>query len=88
MSEQLISDNVLIEHEMVHALRTNRAAFEEFMDIKTDMTKTYDRVEWCFLEILLGKLGFALEWIKWIMTCVTTVTYSVLINEKAHGFCG
>lgn len=84
--ERLILYNVLIAHEMVYALRTNGAASSNFMTIKTNMSKAYDRVKWSFLEILFGKLGYKPKWINLIMICVTTVTYSVLINEKAHGF--
>lgn len=71
---------------MVHALRTNVAASEDFMAVKTDMSKAYDIVEWCFLEKLMEKLGFDSQWIKWIMYCVSSVTYSVLINDKSHDF--
>lgn len=83
---RLITDNVIISHELVHALRTNGPAAAEYMAIKTDMSKAYDRVEWCFLEKLMVKLGFNSKWVSWIMRCVTSVTYSVLVNERAHGF--
>ena len=43
---------------MFHGLRTNNAYKEKFMAIKTDMSKTYDRVEWSFMEQLLLKMGF------------------------------
>lgn len=43
---------------MVHGLRKNDSMGKQFMAIKTDMSKAYDRVEWCFLETLLEKLGF------------------------------
>ena len=33
----------------------------------------------------MRKLGFQEEWIRLIMTCVTTVSYSVLINGKPEG---
>ncbi|XP_019101856.1 PREDICTED: uncharacterized protein LOC109133305 [Camelina sativa] len=55
------------------------------MAIKTDMSKAYDRVEWHFVEHLLRKFGFCEKWISWIMWCVTSVQYRVLINGHPHG---
>ena len=50
--------------------------------MKVDMNKAYDHVEWDFLEAVLGKLGFNDIWITWIMECVESITYSVIINGK------
>lgn len=86
VSGRLISDNIRIANEMVHALRTNPNCDEDFIAIKTDMSKAYDRVEWNFLKELFLRLGFDRKWIQWIMVCVRSVTYSVLLNGNLYGF--
>jgi len=44
------------------------------------MSKTYDRVEWSFLEKMMIRLGFDEQWVSTIMKCVTTVTYCIKVN--------
>lgn len=80
-----ISDNILVAHEMVHALRTKSGIAETSMAIKTNMSKAYDRVEWSFIETLLERMGFARLWVNWIMACISSVTYTVLMNGEQHG---
>ena len=60
---RLISDSILIAHEMFHGLRTNKSCQNKFMAIKTDMSKAYDRIEWNFIEALLHKMGFDTHWV-------------------------
>ncbi|CAA7037615.1 unnamed protein product [Microthlaspi erraticum] len=82
---RLISDNILIVQEMFHGLRTNKSCKGKFMAVKTDMSKAYDRVEWPFVEALMRKMGFAEQWIVWMMRCITSVKYKVLINGQPRG---
>lgn len=70
---------------MIHGLKTNPNCKKDFIAIKTDMSKAYDRVEWKFLEALFIKMGFDTKWIAWIMSCITSVSYTVLLNGQTHG---
>lgn len=80
-----IIDNILVAHELLHALNSSNSCSEEFIAIKTDISKAYDRVKWAFLENAMRTLGFAEEWIHLVMQCVKTVSYQVLINGNPQG---
>uniref|UniRef100_A0A494G9K2 Reverse transcriptase domain-containing protein n=1 Tax=Solanum lycopersicum TaxID=4081 RepID=A0A494G9K2_SOLLC len=83
---RVITDNVIIAHEVIHALKVKKRCSNLYMAIKTDITKAYDRLEWDFLQGAMFKFGFDVRWIEWIMTCVRTPTFSVNINGAPYGF--
>ncbi|XP_056850872.1 uncharacterized protein LOC130500150 [Raphanus sativus] len=85
VAKRLITDNILIAQESFHALRTNQRCREDFMAIKTDMSKAYDIVEWSFIATLLLKMGFDERLVDLIMCCVTSVSYQVLVNGQPRG---
>ncbi|XP_019228166.1 PREDICTED: uncharacterized protein LOC109209363 [Nicotiana attenuata] len=55
--------------------------------IKVDIRKAYDSVEWGFLRAVLLEFGVPYKLVELIMKCVSTVSYSLLLNggltEKA-----
>ncbi|XP_056847372.1 uncharacterized protein LOC130498048 [Raphanus sativus] len=85
VAKRLITDNILVAQESFHALRTNKRCREDFMAIKTDMSKAYDRVEWSFIAALMLKMGFDERLVDLIMCCVTSVSYQVLVNGQPRG---
>ncbi|XP_059458269.1 uncharacterized protein LOC132187853 [Corylus avellana] len=82
---RLITDNILVAYEALHTMDARLSGRKGYMALKLDMSKAYDRVEWAFLEAIMVGLGFAEEWVGKVMTCVRTVTYSILINGQPYG---
>ena len=69
----------------MHYLEHKKEGKENFMAVKLNMSKAYDRVEWGFIEGVMEKMGFHGKWIQLIMKCITTISYSVITNGAVHG---
>ena len=85
MPGRLITDNVLLAYETLHAMHERKKGKKGALTLKLDVSKAYDRVEWNFLRGMMVKLGFPKEWIDRVMSYVTTPSFSVRINGKAYG---
>jgi hypothetical protein len=55
------------------------------MILKMDMEKAFDRMEWNFLLAIMLKLGFHPSWVNWIRICISTPSFSILINGSPFG---
>ncbi|XP_022039943.1 uncharacterized protein LOC110942475 [Helianthus annuus] len=79
-----ISDNILLTQELMHNYHRDhgppRCAF------KVDIQKAYDTVDWRFLKDVLIGFGFDNKMVDWIMSCVTTTSYSICVNGDVHGY--
>ncbi|KAL9683189.1 hypothetical protein QQ045_015006 [Rhodiola kirilowii] len=56
--------------------------------IKLDISKAYDSVEWAFLKQAMDIFGFPVRFVDWIMACVSSVKFSVLVNGGLEGYFG
>ena len=82
---RLITDDALIAMEVFHSMKHLNRSHRGTIAMKLDMRKAYDRVEWGFLKKLLLTMGFDGCWVNLIMACVSSVSYSFIING---GVCG
>ncbi len=83
---RLITDNIFVAFESLHHMSTQRHGKTGHMALKLDMSKAYDRVEWAYLEAIMLQMGFQSSWVKLIMECVRTVSFSILVNGSPHGY--
>ena len=77
-----MADNCLITHEVVNWIRKRKKGTLYAGILKVDLSKAYDRIRWDFVEAVLRRMKFPEVWINWIVQCITTVSYSVLVNGE------
>ena len=81
-----IAENQVIVQEMIHGFKTRKPK-SGLMSIKLDLQKAYDRVNWEFIRTILLHLGFDEVFTGWIVACISSVSFEVLVNGgKTEGF--
>ena len=72
-------DNAIIVQEIIHTIGKTRGKVG-YMALKIDLEKTYDKLEWSFVRYMLQRFNFSDILIEIIMSCITTITTSILFN--------
>ncbi|KAJ9690749.1 hypothetical protein PVL29_013085 [Vitis rotundifolia] len=78
-----ILDAALIANEVVDSLLERK---ESGVLCKLDLEKAYDCINWDFLLSVMQKMGFGEKWAGWIKWCISTASFSVLVNGSPTDF--
>ena len=84
-ADKAISDNMLVAFETLHHMQTKKSRKHGYMAMKLDMSKAYDRVECNFLIKIMERMGFHKKWVGWIYECVSTISFSIMVNGEPRG---
>lgn len=79
--ERQITDNIVVYQEVLHSMRKKKGN-KGYMTLKIDLEKAYDRLSWKFIEDTLKEAGFNDDWMRNIMSCITTTWLGVLWNGE------
>ena len=78
-----ILDVVLIANEAVDTIIRRK---ESGIVCKLDIEKAYDHLSWEFLIQVLDKMGFGKRWVSWVKWCISTASFSIMVNGSPTGF--
>lgn len=81
----LITYNAIIALELFHIMKERSKGRRGTIALKLDISKAYDRVEWGFLRKKLLTMGFNGRWVNFVMDCVSSVSYSFILNKRVCG---
>ncbi|XP_074300904.1 uncharacterized protein LOC141632241 [Silene latifolia] len=79
-----IIENILVCQDIIRLYK--RTAVSPRCLIKVDLKKAYDSVNWQFLSQMLDALLFPAHFKKLLMECVTSASYSLVLNGNSFGF--
>jgi hypothetical protein len=78
-----IQDAIGAAHECIHSIKQKNL---KALIMKLDLKKDFDSIDWEFLRLVLFTVGFGEKLSSWILACVTSANFVVLINGEATSF--
>ena len=83
MEGRQILDVSLIANEVIDSMVRRK---EKGILCKLDVEKAYNKLNWKFIFMVLREMGFGNKWIGWIHWCISTASFSIIINGSPVGF--
>jgi len=78
-----ILDAIGTAQECYHSIKDKKS---KALTLKLDLKKAFDCIDQDFIRLILVQSGFSPTSINWIMGCVSSATFSVLVNGEASPF--
>ncbi|VFQ98597.1 unnamed protein product [Cuscuta campestris] len=79
-----VDEQILLVEEMVHKL--DYKVRGDNVILKIDMAKAFDKLEWQYIQGVLGKVGFSSQAQHLLMANINSTYLSLLINGSPRGF--
>lgn len=76
---------MILLREVLHSFKLKSYNHDEFC-LKVDLSKAIDRMDWDYLQQILPLYGFPQKLIQWIMSCVRSAEFSVVLNGVGDGY--
>lgn len=75
-----IQEAIGTAQEALHSIKLKNL---KGISLKIDLAKAFDKVNWLYLKMILTHLGFPHMLTNWIMGCISSVSFAILINGSA-----
>ncbi|KAE8669152.1 hypothetical protein F3Y22_tig00112253pilonHSYRG00033 [Hibiscus syriacus] len=82
-----ISENFIINQEVTHSMYLCKKN-NDWMAIKVNLEKTFNRIRWDFILDTLTDAGFSTNFINLIMNCITSSSMQVQSSQSFAPQCG
>eukprot|EP00253_Pinus_taeda_P012118 PITA_12118 len=83
LESRQIHEAIGLAQEAIHSIWSKHL---KAILLKIDLSKDFDRVIWLYIKMILIHLSFPHSYITWIMACITSPSFSILINGSASPF--
>lgn len=80
-----ISVNVILLRGVIHSFKSSDYKNRDFT-LKLDLSKAFDRMNWGYLQSILPLYGFPNQLCEWLMLCVRSAEFSIIVNGRGDGY--